>query len=281
MSGFASSMPWTGVKTNDDDNPLVAPEDIWIIFRLFCDTFACFSFFCVARRLPPSLPNKPKSKPMLSSPYSPPSVWAKARLFICARISVGLVFSLAFLTLRPPRFFLPVIISGGGRALTFWAFGGSQAFSIFDSMSSLNDCAASTPLLRSPNASNLAHNAALLATNLRHRFRRAGGACWTKSQKYKTPVWGIPATIPNPPRYLFSCPMTVMLQAGTRARSLKPPAMPTNNAAKEGPTKCVKFGASIDMRDCRYCKIVPLSSSNFKQASHPLKHSPNSESVKG
>ena len=45
----------------------------------------------------------------------------------------------AFRTRLPPRFFLPVIISGGGNAFTFWALGGSQAFSIFDSMSSRND----------------------------------------------------------------------------------------------------------------------------------------------
>ena len=98
-----------------------------------------FSFFWVARKFPPSFPSKPKSKPIESSPYSPPSVWANALLFIWARISVGRVFSFALRTLRPPLFFLPVIISGGGRALTFWAFGGSQAFSILLSMSSRND----------------------------------------------------------------------------------------------------------------------------------------------
>ena len=39
------------MKTKDEDKPFVAPEDIWIIFRRFWETFACFSFFCVARQV--------------------------------------------------------------------------------------------------------------------------------------------------------------------------------------------------------------------------------------
>lgn len=47
----------------------------------------------------------------------------KARLLAAVRISVMRVLSLALRTRRPPRFFLPVRMSGGGSALMVCALG--------------------------------------------------------------------------------------------------------------------------------------------------------------
>mmetsp|Transcript_34653 Transcript_34653/g.107158 ORF Transcript_34653/g.107158 Transcript_34653/m.107158 type:complete len:247 (+) Transcript_34653:169-909(+) len=246
-------MPWTGVKTSDDERPFVAPDDIWIILRRFCETLTCFSFFWAARSLPPSLFIIPKSRPMESSPYSAPRSCANARLFIWIRSSVGRVFSFAFRTRRPPLFFLPVMMSGGGSALTFCALGGSHAFSILPRMSWRKPSAADVSCLVESfeKASRRTASDALDATSFSARFRSTGGAACTRSAKYSTPVCGMPAVIPKPARCRFSCPMTVRLHAGTCASFSRPPAIPTSIAASDEPTRCVRFGASTDMRDWR------------------------------
>mmetsp|Transcript_28052 Transcript_28052/g.90436 ORF Transcript_28052/g.90436 Transcript_28052/m.90436 type:complete len:269 (+) Transcript_28052:395-1201(+) len=226
--------------------------------------------------------------PMASSPYSlaVSSSWKKARLFTRLRMSVTFVFSLAFRTRFPPRFFFPTFASGAGRALTFWALGGSQSFSIFDLMSSTKpDATSSADAFLSSSfeekASTRAARETLAATILRTFLRKGAGAAWTRSAKYKIPVWGIWATRPKPARsLLLSWPRATRLHAGTLANFSRPPAMPTSIAARDAPTSLEMFGARLVICASKKSKIWNLSFSNENISRHARRHARNCPSVK-
>lgn len=70
-----------------------------------------------------------------------------------------------------------------------------------------------------------------------------------------------------------------MLQAGTVARPVRPPAMPRSLVAVRGPMIAERLGASRFIRDSTYSRIVRLAASSSKHTSHARSTAVHSASV--
>mmetsp|Transcript_76715 Transcript_76715/g.153947 ORF Transcript_76715/g.153947 Transcript_76715/m.153947 type:complete len:319 (-) Transcript_76715:513-1469(-) len=275
-------MPAWGVKTSEEDRPLVAPEDSCTARRwFFCCAEGFFSLAWGSRSLllDPAclLPSIPTSEPMASSPYSPLKS-AKLLLLASFRVSVIPNFSLYFRARFPPRF-LEGRSSGAGSAFFVRACSGSCHFAIFASTSP-RILRPASPVVLLWCMSMRAARASFPASTLMALRRRYGGACCTTVQKYTMPVWGIPAAAPNPDpaAWFLICPMTWRLQAGILDMLTNPPARPMSCAAMLVSSKAHKLGATLVMRVSTKDKMLSRASSSLVASSQPCRHCARSSS---
>ena len=172
-------MPWTGVKTSDDEMPPVLPDDAPTAARIVGLFVFCF-FVVVARSAPPAAPSMPVSWPIASSPYSDEVASPNARRFIACAVSLMRSFSFHARARLPPRLRF-LTSSGAGSAFLTAAWSGSCHFSILALISS-------TSLSPAPPSgavwwrSMRAASVTFAATTLSALRRSAGGALSTRSQ---------------------------------------------------------------------------------------------------